>query len=448
MTIKEVEKQTGLTAKSIRYYENKGLLTVERNEGNDYRSYSEVEVNRLKRIKLLRYLEFSVEEVKALLDMEAKEVEKVLEQKGEYFSDLRERCLNKRELCLSLAKDYKNDEEKLNLIVSEYNQYVEVIESDEMAELEDELKFLGAPSLSLTILQTLMFLGPILGLFTQIEEGNFENIALVAGLAVFGAMWITGLWIFYFIQRRQNKKYVKKQNRATMWMIPMLIVAIVLFAVLMIGLDGFIQKVFIPEEFLFYSYSDFAQNGMIAIGMITLIFVGGTIICKFSPESRKLMEATNGFVKLWNMLGKWKVVASVIWIFLFYCCAISFTVVTEDSIICHSPIHPKGVIYSYSDITKITTGVGQKNITFLQHERKGQFYYRIELDGKNITFLTGVTSNDQLERYNENTYLWFEEFDQKLVELGISKESDSTGYENINMGQEYIERFYRILENK
>ena len=73
MTIKEVEKLTGLTAKSIRYYEDKGLVTVERNEENDYRSYSEVEVNRLKKIKLLRYLEFSVEEVKELLDLEVDE---------------------------------------------------------------------------------------------------------------------------------------------------------------------------------------------------------------------------------------------------------------------------------------------------------------------------------------------------------------------------------------
>lgn len=36
MTIKDVEKRTGLTAKSIRYYESKGLITVARNDDNDY----------------------------------------------------------------------------------------------------------------------------------------------------------------------------------------------------------------------------------------------------------------------------------------------------------------------------------------------------------------------------------------------------------------------------
>ena len=62
--------------------------------------------------------------------------------------------------------------------------------------------------------------------------------------------------------------------------------------------------------------------------------------------------------------------------------------------------------------------------------------------------MTGGSSNDEIERYNEHTYLWFEEFDQKLVELGIPKESYSVGYETIEMDEEYVERFYRILENK
>ena len=58
------------------------------------------------------------------------------------------------------------------------------------------------------------------------------------------------------------------------------------------------------------------------------------------------------------------------------------------------------------------------------------------------------SSNSKIARYEEHTYLYFEEFDQKLVGLGIPKESDSTGYENISMDQEYVDRFRRILENK
>lgn len=448
MTIKEVEKLTGLTAKSIRYYEDKGLLTVERNEENDYRSYSEVEVNRLKKIKLLRYLEFSVEEVKTMLDMETKEVQNVLEQKAEHFSDLRDRCLDKQELCRCLAKDYKKDEEKLNQIISDYNQAVVNIESDELAEIEEELKYLGAPSFSITILQTLIFLGPIMWLFISISEGMIENLMFLAGATVFGTAWITGIWIFYFVQRSRNKTRVKKKNKAHIWIFPMIILMLALGFACTVGVDSLIQRFFIPDDFLFYNYPNWAQRGMITIVMVTIFFIGCLLVSKLSAEQKKQMELDNGLISVWNKLGKWKAVVVVVWFLGYYCCVTSFTVVMEDAIICHSPIHPRGVEYSLPDIKKITTGVGQKDFTFLQHERKGEFYYQIELDGKSITFLTGVTANDKIERYDEHTYLWFEEFDQKLVDLGIPKESDSAGYENIDMDQEYIDRFLRILENR
>ena len=64
MTIKDAEKLTGLTAKSIRLYESKGLITVDRNEENDYRNYTEENINQLKRIKVYRYFDFSIDEIK------------------------------------------------------------------------------------------------------------------------------------------------------------------------------------------------------------------------------------------------------------------------------------------------------------------------------------------------------------------------------------------------
>lgn len=448
MTIKDVEKLTGLTAKSIRYYEDKGLLTVGRNKENDYRSYSEEEVNRLKRIKLLRYLEFSVEEVKNMLDMDAKDIQKVLEDKAEDFSDLSARCKDKQELCLCLAKDYKKSEQELNLIVSEYNEFAETMESDEMAEAREELKFLGAPSFSLSIVQTLMFSGPIMHLFLQISMGNWEDIMLVAGLSVLSTIVITLIWVFYFTERRKYKKRVKNKNRATNWIIPFMIFGIVAGIALFVGINSLVQKLLMSEDFLFYSYSSVAETGMIIIVIFTLFLLVGLLISKLSKDGKEKIEKTNGLVATWNAIGKWKPVVVIVWIILFYCCVTSFTVVTEESIICHSPIQPRGVEYSYSDVEKITAGVGQKTATFVKAERKGQFFYKIELDGKEILFSTNTSSNPKVERYNEHTYLWLEEFDQKLVELGIPKESDSKGYEKIELDEEYVERFYRIIVNK
>ncbi len=67
MTIKDAEKLTGLTIKSIRYYEEKGLISIGRNIDNDYRDYSEEDIERLKLIKILRYIDFSTEDISAML---------------------------------------------------------------------------------------------------------------------------------------------------------------------------------------------------------------------------------------------------------------------------------------------------------------------------------------------------------------------------------------------
>lgn len=68
MTIKDVKELTGLTIKSIRYYEEKGLVNIGRNKDNGYRNYTEEDIERLKLIKVLRYINFSVEEIALMLE--------------------------------------------------------------------------------------------------------------------------------------------------------------------------------------------------------------------------------------------------------------------------------------------------------------------------------------------------------------------------------------------
>ena len=63
MKIKEIETLTNMSRDNIRFYEKCGLLIPNRNE-NGYREYSEEDVKTLKRIKLLRNLHLSIEEIK------------------------------------------------------------------------------------------------------------------------------------------------------------------------------------------------------------------------------------------------------------------------------------------------------------------------------------------------------------------------------------------------
>lgn len=66
MKIKEVERRVGITSRNIRYYEEEGLLVPERNKENNYREYSEKDVEQLNRIKVLRLLGVPIADIKEL----------------------------------------------------------------------------------------------------------------------------------------------------------------------------------------------------------------------------------------------------------------------------------------------------------------------------------------------------------------------------------------------
>lgn len=66
MFINEVEHIVGLSKKSIRYYEENGLLTPKRNKENGYRIYDEEDIRRLKIIKFLRELGVPIKDLKKL----------------------------------------------------------------------------------------------------------------------------------------------------------------------------------------------------------------------------------------------------------------------------------------------------------------------------------------------------------------------------------------------
>lgn len=68
MNIGEASRRTGLRAKTIRYYEDVGLLRPAR-RGNGFRDYSDRDVHELRFIGRGRGLGFSVEECRRLLEL-------------------------------------------------------------------------------------------------------------------------------------------------------------------------------------------------------------------------------------------------------------------------------------------------------------------------------------------------------------------------------------------
>lgn len=96
MKIKQVEELVGITSKNIRFYENQGLLTPERAE-NGYREYHEQNIEALKKIKLLRKLGISVEEIRAVLN-HSRSLEDCLEKHVAVLEKEQENLLNMQRL--------------------------------------------------------------------------------------------------------------------------------------------------------------------------------------------------------------------------------------------------------------------------------------------------------------------------------------------------------------
>lgn len=68
MTVKEVSRITGISVRTLQHYDNIGLLRPAGRTESGYRIYNEDTLRRLQDILLLRELEFSLKEIKEILD--------------------------------------------------------------------------------------------------------------------------------------------------------------------------------------------------------------------------------------------------------------------------------------------------------------------------------------------------------------------------------------------
>ncbi len=163
MFINEVYQQVGLSKKSIRYYEEIGLLRPKRNQENDYRIYDEEDIKRLKLIKFLRELGVPIQDLKRLVNKELS-LEACMKDRITKIDALEENLKKVKELCLDIASSGVDMEE---IDSTSYFQSMSILNKEGFTlrnvKTNKTKKILGA------VLSSLLFGGVFLflmGLFT------------------------------------------------------------------------------------------------------------------------------------------------------------------------------------------------------------------------------------------------------------------------------------------
>lgn len=88
MKLKDVCTQTGLSRKTIRLYEEKGLITPQKEwrNGREYRNYSQADVSQLQRIALLRRAWFTMEEI-SRMQQDPESIPEIFEQYRQWLQN-------------------------------------------------------------------------------------------------------------------------------------------------------------------------------------------------------------------------------------------------------------------------------------------------------------------------------------------------------------------------
>ena len=91
MTVKQVSELTGVSVRTLQYYDDIGLLSPSERTEAGYRLYEEEQLATLQEILLFRELEFPLKDIKSILDSPAYDKKKALQQQVELLTMKKER---------------------------------------------------------------------------------------------------------------------------------------------------------------------------------------------------------------------------------------------------------------------------------------------------------------------------------------------------------------------
>lgn len=108
MTVNDVSKLTGVSIRTLQYYDSIGLLKPKGRTEAGYRLYDDMALERLQQILLFKELEFSLQEIRQIIDSENFDREKALEQQIELLTLKKQHIENLIDFALELKNMGEN----------------------------------------------------------------------------------------------------------------------------------------------------------------------------------------------------------------------------------------------------------------------------------------------------------------------------------------------------
>ena len=128
MTVNDVSKMTGVSIRTLQYYDNIGLLKPSGRTDTGYRLYDDTALERLQQILLFRELEFSLKDISRIISADNFDRDKALEQQIELAHKIRTTGVDIMDFSVFDTKKMKEYEAKAKEQwgnTAQYEQYEE-----------------------------------------------------------------------------------------------------------------------------------------------------------------------------------------------------------------------------------------------------------------------------------------------------------------------------------
>ena len=275
-------------------------------------------------------------------------------------------------------------------------------------------------------------LGPILWLFINIYDKNYETILLNIVFVILG----TALVLFNL--RNYLKVYNKKHNIALeilshmvsfIFYIILIAVMVIAFIAFYIGIAFIQEKLFIKGEYITY----LIKSPYSYLLFVILIIVATRIKSIFSKKEKRDNNR--------NLFYLLKIDILIV-ISLLYLVLTSVVVVTEDGIYDYSFYNLKGTKYSFSDVEYVNTGF------VLKGRNKGEFFYNIQFKNGKKLKLAHPSMTQPSNKYDDDTWQEYVDIDKYIMKNGAKKESSENGQQYVQMDKIYIDKLLEVVRNK